>query len=461
MSAANVFIHADSYKLGMWAMYPDDTSEVYSFIESRGGMFDKIVTMGAHHFVKDYLCKPLNRNDIDRIARVCAARNEPFNREKFQEIIDQTNGYIPVIIKSVPEGTVLKSGMPFVTIKNTLPSAYWVTTIVETVLLSYVWSMTSVATLVANMKKVIKNYQYTSPNHNIDYMLHNFGDRGAKIGFAGYAGVAHLLSFNGTDCTRATEYIMDNYPDYDTYGVSVPASEHSISTSFGRDGSEKAYVLKMMKLFDKYDIVSVVGDTYNIFNFTKFVVTDQDIKSLLIELGKTGKKLVIRPDSGEASDVLEAMLSIIDEHYGSYKNDAGYKVINPGLGLIWGDGINLDTLDEIYANLARLGWSFENLTTGCGGYITDFMMRDDLKFAMKASNVFINGKSVPICKDPITAAWKKSKMGKFSLIRGDDGVITVINGENYPGDILETIYENGWAKEFQYFSDSKANASLY
>ena len=38
-STKSVFFTQDSYKLDMHKMYPPDTTEVYSFIESRGGIF--------------------------------------------------------------------------------------------------------------------------------------------------------------------------------------------------------------------------------------------------------------------------------------------------------------------------------------------------------------------------------------------------------------------------------------
>ena len=40
----NQFFNQDSYKVGMWKMYPPGTTEVYSFIESRGGIYDEIVS---------------------------------------------------------------------------------------------------------------------------------------------------------------------------------------------------------------------------------------------------------------------------------------------------------------------------------------------------------------------------------------------------------------------------------
>lgn len=457
----NIFFNSDSYKIGMFAMYPENITEVYSFIESRGGMFKEVVVSGVNQFISDYLVNPMSDSDIDDLVSFFKLRPEPFNEENFRRVISYNGGYLPLEIKALPEGTVVPNGVPMVTIKNTIPEAYWLTTMMETVILSYVWSMSSVATITRELKKVLKkwNDKTSAGFAGIDFQMHNFGDRGAKPGFAKYAGNAHLINFMGTDSIIGTKYVLDNYDEKDrVFGYSVPASEHSISTAWGPD-KEKEYVLNMINKFkDNFDIISIVADTYDIFKFTNMIVTDKDIVESVKELAKMGKKIVIRPDSGDPINVLPVMFDILSNTHGYTKNDQGYKVLNPGIGVLWGDGITIETVDNILKTMSDLGWASQNLVFGCGGYITDFMGRDDLKFAMKASNIVIDGKSIPIGKDPVTAAWKKSKKGKFSVVMNTDWKLTWRSGENLIGDKLETVYVNGWFKGFGSFQDVKNRA---
>lgn len=461
-STKSVFFTQDSYKLAMHKMYPPDTTEVYSFIESRGGIFDEIVAIGVRHFVLKFLDKQITENEYNELVAFFKLRPEGFDESKLRYIIDRHNGYLPLHIKALPEGTIVPTGVPFVIVYNTDPEAYWLTTVIETVLLSYVWSCVSVATLAREMKKLIKKWNdETSPGfEGLNYQLHNFGDRGAKPGFAQYSGIGHMTQFGGNDCIIATKYVYDVYADKDkVYGLSIPASEHSISTAWGPE-REKEYVLNMIDSFKDgpWPGISIVADTYNVYEFTRMIVTDKDIRSRLAELAANGKKVVLRPDSGAPEEVLIKMLDIISEEMSYSLNAANYKVLPPGLGIIWGDGVCLESINTIFNSLKNHGWASQNIVLGCGGYLVDSMMRDSLKFAMKASNVIIADIELPIGKNPITASWKKSKKGKFAVIM-KDGKITWKNYE--PGDecLLETVYINGYvppAESFQNVIDRSA-----
>lgn len=462
MSQHNIIFEADSYKLGMHLMYPDHTTEMYSFIESRGGMFKEMVVAGVPQFVNDYLTTPFTEEDVQELEDFFKLRDESFDTTKLRHIVKKHGGYLPLEIKALPEGTVIPVGTPFAIVYNTDPDAYWLTTLIETVFLSYVWSMVSVATLVREMKKKIKSWndKTCSDFEGIDYQLHNFGDRGAKPGFAKLAGTMHLLSFNGTDCIASSRHIYKTYNEKDkVFGSSIPASEHSISTTWGRY-KEKDYVLRMIGQFkDKHPAMSIVADTYNIFKFTEMVCTDTDIQAAIKDLADMGKKVVLRPDSGEPDVVLEAMLSTIELHMGSSVNNDGYKLLPPGIGIIWGDSITLEKIDIIYDTLERLGWASCNIVIGSGGYITDFMGRDHLKFAMKGSNAIVAGETIEIMKEPITAAWKKSKKGKFSVVMKDN-VLTWKIAEKDDICLLETVYINSNFSGFGKFQDCKDRAAL-
>lgn len=459
----NIFFNWDSYKVGMWKMYPPGTTEVYSFIESRGGELNEIVATGVKQFIHQYLSKPLTQQDVDDLDVFFKLRPESFSKANVQAIVDKHNGYLPLHIRTVPEGTVIPVGTPFVVVSNTDEEAYWLTTAVETNLLSFVWSMVSVATLAREFKKKIKYWNdKTSPGFGdgLDWQLHNFGDRGAKPGFAKYAGLAHMISFNGNDCIAGTKYVFDTYKDKDRlFGYSIPASEHTISSSWGPD-REKEYALNMIAQFkDEHPAISIVADTYNVYEFVKMVVTDPDILAALKELADMGKKIVIRPDSGSFDEVLPKLLNTVADAMGYTVNELGLKILPPGIGFIWSDGNTLDNIDEIYKVVEDNGWASQNLVIGVGGFLVDSMMRDSQKFAMKGSNVIINGESIGICKSPITAAWKKSKKGKFSVIKNGDTYSWKPYEEGDPC-VMETVYYNGLVPEVESFQAVKDRAAV-
>lgn len=460
---SNPILNADSYKIGMPQMYKPGITEVYSFIESRGGEYDEIVVSGISSFIDEYLTEPLSVENVDKISEFLALRDEPFDRARYDQIVSLHGGKYPLEIMALAEGTVVPVGVPVAVVRNTSPEAYWLTTTIETAFLRTVWSSTTVATKAREIRKVIKVFydETCDSGESFEWQLHNFGDRGAHgSDIAARAGAAHLLSFSGTDSLIGTYYVKEKFEEHQVFGYSVPASEHSISTSWGDDfSSEKSYVIHMIDTFSpKYGIISIVSDTYNIFEFVKMVCTDNDIVARVKALGSEGKKIVLRPDSGNPVTLIPWILEQIQNAYGVKINSKGYKTLPPGIGLIWGDGINIHTIKSILETLKKAGWAASCVVFGMGGALTGLMGRDDQKFAMKASNIIIDGTGKGIAKKPVTDTTKTSKYGKFAVFEGHDGKLTWSNDFNRPGNLLKQVYLNGEFNGFGKFVDARFRA---
>ena len=104
---SNILLNADSYKASHFLQYPANTSIVSSYIESRGGVFDKTLFFGLQAFIKQTLLKPFNQADIDEADELLTAHGVPFNKAGWQYILDTYNGYLPLEIQAVPEGSVV------------------------------------------------------------------------------------------------------------------------------------------------------------------------------------------------------------------------------------------------------------------------------------------------------------------------------------------------------------------
>jgi len=81
------------------------------------------------------------------------------------------------------------------------------------------------------------------------------------------------------------------------------------------------------------------------------------------------------------------------------------------VGLIYGDGINLKNAQEILERLKYKGFCSTNIVFGVGSYMLNYMTRDTLGFAMKATSVVVNGERKAIFKSPKTGSSKKSHKG--------------------------------------------------
>jgi nicotinamide phosphoribosyltransferase len=409
--AKNLILNTDSYKVSMFKQYPAGTTGVYSYIESRGGRYDRTVFFGLQAFIKEYLLEPITQSDIDIADEILTAHGEPFNRAGWQYILDTHRGYLPVVIRAVPEGTVVPVKNVLATIENTDPECFWLTTWLETALLRAVWYGTTVATQSYTIKQVILDYlERTGDPTTIDFKLHDFGARGvSSLESAGIGGAAHLVNFMGSDTISGVLFAREYY-NAGIAGFSIPAAEHSTITSWGRDGEVDAYRNILNNFATPGSIVAVVSDSYDIYNAAENL-WGGELRQQVIDSGAT---VVIRPDSGDPVEVNRKLIEILGSKFGYTKNDKGFKVLN-NVRLIQGDGINELTVRSILGAFMAMGWSADNIAFGMGGALLQIVDRDTQRFAMKASSACINGEWRDVVKDPVTDSGKKSKAGRVQL----------------------------------------------
>jgi nicotinamide phosphoribosyltransferase len=436
--AKNILLNTDSYKISMWRQMPPGTTGVYSYIESRGGRYDRTVFFGLQAFIKEYLLQPITQADIEIAEEILTAHGEPFNRKGWQYILDKHGGFLPVVIRAVPEGTVVPVKNVLATIENTDPECFWLTTWLETALLRAIWYPTTVATQSWTIRQLILDYLEKTGNPSlIDFKLHDFGARGgSSLETVGIGGAAHLVNFMGTDTITGVLYAREFY-NAGVSGFSIPAAEHSTITSWGRDGEVKAYANMLAQFARPGSILAVVSDSYDIFNAAE-KLWGEELRQQVIDSGAT---VVIRPDSGDPVEVNKRLIQILDSKFGSVVNSKGYKILNH-VRIIQGDGINYQSIDGILTALTELGYSADNIAFGMGGALCQQVDRDTQKFAMKASAVKINGEWRPIYKDPITDKGKVSKAGRVTLYKNFNGQYHSAV-EDWPENCLETVFKDG------------------
>ena len=461
--AKNIILNTDSYKTSMFKQYPAGTTGVYSYIESRGGRYDETVFFGLQAFIKEYLLDPITQTDIDVADAVLTAHGEPFNREGWEYVLRVHNGYLPVVIRAVPEGTVVPVKNVLATIENTDPECFWLTTYLETALLRAVWYPTTVATQSKSIKNVIKDYlEKTGDPTAIDFKLHDFGARGvSSMESAGIGGAAHLVNFMGSDTITGVLYAREYY-NAGIAGFSIPAAEHSTITSWGRDGEVDAYRNMLNQFAKPASIVAIVSDSYDIFNAVD-KLWGEELRQQVINSGAT---VVIRPDSGDPLIICRQLVQKLANKFGTTTNAKGFKVLN-NVRLIQGDGVNEHTIRMILGDFMVHGFSADNIAFGMGGALLQIVDRDTQKFAMKCSSAQINGKWVDVQKDPITDAGKKSKAGRVTLWQSGgefaSGVTppTGWTDKGYGGwtEAMQTVFRDGQIVREYDFSEVRSNSN--
>jgi nicotinamide phosphoribosyltransferase len=450
----NFVLLADAYKYSHHKLYYPGTTKIYSYLESRGGQFDETIFFGLQYFLKYYLeGNVITKQKIDEAESFLTqvfGRKDVFDRSKFDYILEKYNGRLPVRIKAVPEGTVVPVNNVLMTIENTDPECFWLSNFLETLLMQ-VWYPCTVATVSREVRKIVEEYfEETAAEASkpaIDFVLNDFGFRGvSSVESAGLGGAAHLISFMGSDTLMGSVMAQRYYDAQKVYGLSVPATEHSVCTLLGEEG-ELDIFKHILKTFPT-GIVACVSDSFDIFRACS-EYWGTELKDLV--LSRDGV-LVIRPDSGDPVFTLLKVFDILLSKFGYTINEKGYKVLPPQVRVLQGDGINVQTIRSIYGALKVNGISAENLVLGMGGALLQKVDRDTQKFAFKCSYAEVNGKPVDVQKHPVEVdahgklvqSFKKSKAGQLKLIRTDAGYQTV-RKETSPGyeDQLITVFENG------------------
>lgn len=450
----NLILMADAYKYSHHKLYYPGTTKVYSYFESRGGKFDYSIFFGLQYFIKRYLeGTVITKEMVDEAAALMPGifgRDDVFDRSKFDYIVEKHGGKLPVRIKAVPEGTRVLVNNVMMTIESTDPNCFWLTNFLETLLVQ-IWYPCTVATQSNETHKIVqKYYAETASNEaqeGIDFVLNDFGFRGvSSVESAGIGGAAHLLNFRGSDTIMASVFAQQYYNTATVWGMSVPATEHSVCTLLGKEG-ELDIFKHVLNTFPT-GIVSCVSDSYNIFK----ACAEYWGGALKEQILNRDGTLVIRPDSGDPVATLLKVFDILMEHFGYTTNEKGYKVLPKQVRVIQGDGINIDSIREIYAALKKHKISAENLVLGMGGALLQKVNRDTQKFAFKCSYAEVNSKGVEVQKNPIeidalgntSISFKKSKAGKLKLVKLNGAHKTVKEGE-IPElqDELVTVFENG------------------
>nr|WP_295001912.1 nicotinate phosphoribosyltransferase [uncultured Methanobrevibacter sp.] len=461
----NICLLTDSYKVTHHYFYPKGTEKIYSYLESRvGAEFNKTIFYGLQYILKKYLeGQIVTQEKIDEADNLIANHIGPdiFNRDGWQYILDEHDGHLPIEIKAVAEGTPVDVGNALMTVENTDDKSYWLPNYLEPLLLQ-VWYPSTVATLSAEVRKLCNFYLEVtgSVKDNLDFMLHDFGYRGATSTESSMlSGSAHLLSFSGTDTIAALTIPENYYNDSNLYGFSVQATEHSVMTSLGPEGE----ISQILNVIDnaKDGVLSLVIDSYNYRNFLEESgKSGTELNEAILNfLDGEDNKVVFRPDSGEPVSTTIDCLNLLSEGFGSHLTDKGYKVFDLNIGLLWGDGLNYQKIRDILFAMKSAGWAAQNIIFGMGGGLHTAVNRDTQRNAFKCSAQLRDGVWHDIFKNPLDSS-KKSKTGRFKLIRENNSFRTVpidSEGEDY----LQTVFKDGELLIDDTFADIKQRALKY
>ncbi|MEL0253141.1 MAG: nicotinate phosphoribosyltransferase, partial [Novosphingobium sp.] len=257
---------------------------------------------------------------------------------------------------------------------------------------------------------------------------------------AGLGGMAHLVNFMGTD-TMEGLLAAHRYYGADMAGFSIPAAEHSTITSWGREREEAAYT-NMLDVFDgEGKVVAVVSDSYDL-DAALTVIWGGTLRNKVLARKGT---LVVRPDSGDPVETPVRTVKTLWQAFGGTMNAKGYRVLDPHVRVIQGDGMTPVTIAKLIERLIEEGFAIDNIAFGMGGGLLQQVNRDTLRFAMKA-NAMRDAAGVwhDVAKAPLTDPGKASKAGRQAVVL-DNGRMVARRREHVKeaDDLLRPVWRNG------------------
>lgn len=465
----SIINYGDSYKYGHAYQYPSNMVKMFDYQESRGGVYPATVFIGLQYYLKKYLTIPIRAEEVERIKLKAERHGVPFDYDGWMHIVNNCNGLMPIKIRAVPEGTLVPTHNVLMTIESTDERVPWGAGFVETLLMK-LWYMINIATKSYYVRRMLEKY---GAKEWAQFAYHNFGDRGSSsVESAAIGGFAHYATgFMGTDNFDSLDMAEDYYNTIEMPAYSVFATEHSSTTAHGLDNEEQ-FVYDQLLANPNLPIMSFVADSKNVYEFTHFC-TDPDSRIRKLIESRPHQKFVLRPDSGDPIEVLDRMITIMRDNK-LVTIPHTYHLFRD-FGILWGDGITPDTIEEILLEAKRHKFAAENFVFGSGGDLMQNHTRDTQKFAIKCSSITeiippfeYDKKRDSICsmaetiqtdvyKDPITDPGKASKKGEITTYYNkSSGAYEVgpINHDlvGYP-DMLIDVFKNG---EFIYETDLDA-----
>lgn len=428
---SNPIIVTDAYNLSHQRLKVNTDWEV-SHMYNRS---KPMILFGLLEIINNILDKQITFWMVDQAEEHANRMGMVFPRELWMRVVTECNGYVPIEVQTLPEGTWIPVGTPFAQIRNTIEGFGEMVTWFEAVFMhSYFPSAT--ATQALRMRRYIeqKQRQYGYDDSFL-LRLHSFGFRGHRsLEDAYWAGISWNLFLFGTDDFHTAVHTPSAKIG------SINALAHKVTQQFDKEYDGYVHAIKataedgkVLELTGK-PTVALVIDTYDAYRF---------LNEYLIPLAKyadsLGVHIVIRPDSGDTWEQVVIAYKNVSRHYLPINN----------VSAIIGEGMDFENVKKADAYFEQHGVPLNFVSYGVGGGFYNYINRDTLGWAMKTA--YSNGKNrMKFSENPI----KRSIPSIVGMYRNEFGDLIVEKEDNIGDENLyETIYihsvfEKPYMKEY-------------
>lgn len=470
MKNTNPMLLIDFYKAVHSDMLPKKIEKSVSYFTprmSRVKMWDKVVMFGLQAFIKVYLIDYFNNEffslpldevvgEYERVLNATLGK-EAFSSKKILKL--HKLGYLPIEIKALPEGTKVPMHVPMFEISNTHPDFAWLPQALESLISVEMWHPMLSATVGATYRDIINKYYDISVDDNIPRAraIGDFSFRGQEsLQSAVKSSAGWCLSFLNTATVPVIPFLEQIYNcdcEKEPVAFGAVSTEHSVMCSnYAVDGDEITLLRRLLTEIYPNTSFSAVLDSYDYWN-----IIDNVLPQLKKEILEHNGCMFMRGDSGDCVEVVTKTAFKLWDIFGGTINSKGYKVLDPHVKAIYGDSITVQRCEEIYKILIENGFACSNVSLGVGSFsmqcieedgILKPFTRDTFSSCIKATYCEVDGKPIPIFKNPKEGGFKRSQKGLCFVYRDENGNLTFKDGytsQDIPkeNNLLETVFKDG------------------
>lgn len=438
----NPMLLIDFYKSVHAEMLPKHMTKSVSYYTprmSRVNRWDKVVMFGLQGFIKTYLIDYFNEEffakpfktvmaDYQRVMDASLGKGI-YGMEKIENL--HKLGYLPIEIVAIPEGTRVPMHCPMFGITNTHPDFAWLPQSLESLISAESWHPMLAATVGYTYREIVNHYYSLTCDDNIPRAkaLGAFDFRGEEsLESAIKAGAGWCMSFLNTATVPVIPYLESVYNcdcTKEPVALGSPSTEHSVMCSnYAVDGDEITLLRRLLTEIYPNTSFSAVLDSYDYWN-----VIDNILPQIKGEILAHNGCMLMRGDSGDCVEVVTKTVFKLWEEFGGTINSKGYKVLDPHVKAIYGDSITVQRCEEIYKILMEHGFACSNVALGVGSFsfqcieedgVLKPFTRDTFSSCIKATYCEIDGKPLPIFKNPKDGGFKKSQKGCCVVYKDND-----------------------------------------
>lgn len=360
---------------------------------------NRIYFVGLQRILERLLYKPVTHEEIDRAveflkhAKITQSgfKNYECPEHLWRRVVDEFNGYPPIKITAMPEGSVVYPNEPTIMCQSLVDGFGELGVWFESNIL-HVYGASERATqdrhwlvkLMEMVDMVNPNLPYEEKQFIASLMLTDFGDRAALTEMESEdLGMTHLYTYGGTDTFSGAYQAWMNSDKTVGLFSSVNALAHRNVQAYDNEGD---CYNTMYNLADPDEFLSMVGDCYNYKNAVRKYHIPLALKSKEL---KNNIVIVSRPDSGDAKEqILWAIdLAIKNGLYTTQVINGKEWKFGTTFRIIEGDGMTHEVMWDIMMALIEKGYApYGWLLFGVGGGNRNSLKRDNTsaKYALCA-----------------------------------------------------------------------------